>query len=335
MTMMVLRGAGSAPAQGVGVSGSMTLDFVNSIYERNGVPYPSLVALLAAGGGSFSRAAAAYDLGMTQLFSSGAPRITVAGLLLEPSRTNFAVQSDFASGWTLAGLTSITQNANKPVGTNNASTFLEDSSTGDHQGTRFSMPTTLATGRLINTVYARRGVGSRDAGLFMFDSAFASCNVTCNLANGVINGGGSVGGGVFTNGGAVSSVVGAFRRFGFYADHAADTAFSQLVQMGNYVGNGTSTNIYFGLQLEQGAPAGWYAANPSSHIPTGAAAVTMPADQLSLNPPSGKTTATITFSDASTKVVSALSGTWDSSAAVFGHVAANVVAPLLASIVFS
>lgn len=73
---------------------SLTVDFMNNVYERNGTLYPTFVDMLAAWpGSSFARSTTGYNMAATQSFAINVPRVTlVDGLLYEPAMTNLILQ---------------------------------------------------------------------------------------------------------------------------------------------------------------------------------------------------------------------------------------------------
>lgn len=293
----------------------LTLDFTNGFYSSNGMTYGSFSAYLSGAGSTFSRnGAGGYDIAMTQLFSNDVARITSAGLLMEATSTNYVVQSAFASGWNGDQATLTANSTTSPLGTNTAAVLKEDSTaSASHQASKFSMTSGMATGRFVLSLFAKRGVGVRNAGILIFDSAFNNAGGSIDLGTGSVGSFGNTG---FTNAGSFQTLVNGYRRFGMYADHAADTSFSLLAQMldsskvSSYNGDNTSSLDIFGYQFEQGTSSGYYATNPSSYIPTTSSSATRGGDQLRIVLPAGLTSVTVTYDDNSTQTFSGLSGTW-------------------------
>ncbi|MDB5254271.1 MAG: fibronectin type protein [Parcubacteria group bacterium] len=296
----------------------VTLNFITGSYTSSGNVYGSFAAYLTGATSTFARSGSGgYDIAMTQLFSNNTARITSAGLLLESTSTNYVVQSDFASGWGLTGATLTANNANGPIGTNNAATLKEDATaSSDHQATRFSMTAPFTAGKRILSGFAKRGVGTRDFRLFAFNSDFSS-NLAASADLGSSGGTGGYVGATFSNATFINENINTFRRFGVAFDGPSDTAFSLLASITQangvtpYNGDNTSTAIIYGAQYEQGASSGWYSSHASSYIPTTAAAATRGADIFTMKLPAGVTSVIVTFDDDSTQTFTGLSaGNW-------------------------
>jgi|SRR5665213_62757 len=288
--------------QGVGVKSSLVLDFANNIYQRNGVLYPDLPTLLAAGGGSYSRAGSCYDLAATQLFAANTPRITVAGLLLESAATNLLVSSsefDNASWIKDASITVAANTTAAPDGTTTADSLV---STSFFQKLLQNIPS-LPNVAIVSSVWAKRIAGGLD--LILQDTS-------------------GVGG--------TQTLSASWARY-----NLASTVSGGADNIQTFVAGGPAgTNGQWGAQTESAAAAGYFATNPSSLIPTGGASASRAADAFLVNVPSGKSTATLTYSDATTQNVAVTGGaSWNVAAAVAAYVAANNHAPILRSITFS
>jgi len=294
----------------------MSLDFING--TKNGQSFGSYAAFLAAIG-SFARpGASAYDLAMAQLYAADVPRVSALGLLIEPQSTNLALQSSFASVWSQDGLT-LTPNAfNGPTGVNNAAKLGENAAVGvAHQTGYYNVPATLPAGRqIVHSLAAKRGGGTRDLQLLMFASDFSiNWGDKFNLATGI--GPGNIGTGVTNRFSYSQALANGYLRLSTSGirSSGADTGFTSLLSMVQnsdgavaYDGNGTSAVAAFGLQVEIGQVAGYFNARPTSYIPTTTAALTRGADDLKINVPAGYNTASVTFDDGSTQLVSVTGG---------------------------
>jgi Putative peptidoglycan binding domain len=290
----------------------LNVNFVSGSYLSSGTSYGSFAGYLSGTGSAFSRnGAGGYDTAMTQLFSNNVARITSAGLLMEPTSTNYVIQNQFASGWGAAQATLTANATTSPLGTNTAATLKEDSTaSASHQATQFSMTSGTASGTIMLSLYAKRGVGTRNLQAFMFDSSFTSAAAGIDLGTGAAGGFGYVGYTPF------SSSVNGYWRFGFATGHPADTSFSLLAAMedsggsATYNGDNTSVDDIFGYQFEQGQSSGYFSTHPTSYIPTTSSSATRGGDQLRIALPSGVTSVTVTYDDGSTQVFSGLSGSW-------------------------
>lgn len=309
---------------GVGISGAkgiahtMSLNFATGTYKKDGTTYPDFASFLAANG-TFARGGAqAYDLKMSQLWAINAPRITSEGLLIEPASTNWAVQSEFASGWANDGATLTPNVITDPAGTTKATSMLEGVGTGvPHQTSRFSMPFTAASGApIIQSVAVKRQVGTRNVQLLQFSGDFsvqwgASFNTSTGANIALFTGSMS---GVTA---AVQALANSYNRIsvaGFRSPAAADTGFSYVLSMidasnaATYNGDGTSILDVFGLQIETGPTTGYFSTHPTSYIPVTTAAATRNADAFSINVPAGLNSATVTFDDGSTQIINGIGG---------------------------
>lgn len=334
---------GNNPSEGVGSQEGLVLDFANNTYQRNGVVYATFAEVLAAGGGSFSRASAGYDLLGSASFATDTPRITAAGLLLESAATNLITQSKMASGWSADNATITANNQTAPDGTTTAQKVVEDGATATHGNYVNQAATALSAVRYVRSVYAKRQAGTRNLFLQLYDQSFAKLvQAGFDLSNGSVNVAISNAASAWTAGVASSyAAAQSFYRTYFSVVPDAVTGIWAIQRMlsgtaNSYAGDSTSAISVWGAQLELAAADGYFKDNPSSLIVTGAAAATRAADVLSLNVPTGKAQATITFSDNTTKVQAVTGGaSWNAAATVATHVATNVVAPVLKSITFA
>lgn len=310
----------AAAGSGGGAQHTMSLNFATGTYKKDGTTYPNFAAFLAANGTFARTGASAYDLKMSQLWTANTPRITSEGLLIEPSSTNLAVQSEFASGWSNDGSTLTPAAVTDPAGTTKATTQLESSATAAaHQTSRFSFPFTAASGApIIQSVAVKRQVGTRNIQLIQFAGDFSinwggSFDTAAGANIATFNASGAIVGML----GSTQACANGYSRVaiaGARATPAADTAASYVLSMlgpsnaASYNGDGTSILDIFGLQIETGPTTGWFSNHPTSYIPVTTAAATRGADAFAITVPAGLNSATVTFDDGSTQIVNGIGG---------------------------
>ena len=188
-------------------------------------------------------------------------------LLLEPQRTNSAVNSEFLDGISApliiqgSGFSILNNSENSPEGLTNAMKWTEGTNNGTHWGGL------VLTGALVGqpvsvSIFAKRGTSNdRDLVINIYDGS-TSDRVHFNLSNGTIYNDG-------TTNLAITSMVdygnGWYRCI--YTRDILSTGFNSVIGMSNnnnesYLGNGTSNIFAYGLQVELNAD---YA---TSYIPT-------------------------------------------------------------------
>jgi hypothetical protein len=203
------------------------------------------------------------------------PRLDYSGgascpsLLLEPSRTNLVTQSEYIGSLTPERGT-ITSNADtSPEGVVNATSFVEDSTTGRHRTSFFQSVTSGTTYTF--SMFAKIKSGTRL--LCINNAATIGARAYFDLVNGDVEGvdSGTASIEAFANGWyrcsvtATSSVTGNATTYFGLEDGTADNG---------YAGDGTSGHYWYGLQLEAGS-------YPTSYIPTYGTSATRLADQAS------------------------------------------------------
>jgi hypothetical protein len=192
------------------------------------------------------------------------------GLLIEESRTNLALQSAFASGWTLTRATTTLAAGIAPDGTQSAVLLVEDTSNNSHF---LYQSATISTGTVYTcSVYAKAATRSYVA--LYTQGANAPANTFFNLSTGTI---------VSTSSGATSAITPVGN--GWYRCSVTVTSGSTVLTFypsisfdgitTSYQGNGYSGIYIWGAQVEAGSFA-------TSLIPTVASTVTRAADQASM-----------------------------------------------------
>ena len=194
------------------------------------------------------------------------------GLLVEPAATNYCRQSeDFATTWNEEGLTSRSAVANTLTGLTDANELVEDlSASAQH---RVYQTITIAPGTVYTaSVYVKRGVGTRQFGI---QNVFAGSKVYFDLGTGTV--------GEETNGtGEILDMGNGWYRCS--ATGTSTTTYTTLylaicdgTTLGSetYNGDGSSSLILYGAQLETGPIA-------TSYIPTTTASVTRVKDDITL-----------------------------------------------------
>lgn len=216
--------------------------------------------------------------GLIESVAANVPRLDYSqgscpALLLEPQRTNLALYSEQFdnAAWTKDG-SSITANAEiSPDGYQNADILIEgDSLSGLNHRVAQAINITSGTFYAMS-IFVKRGTGTRDLCLVCTP---AGIRVYFNLSNGTVANENLGSGKVEVYGDYYRCIaVGQANASGFnafrYAISNGTTTSSE-----SYTGNGTSSLIIYGAQLEQGAYA-------TSYIPTTSATVTRLADACS------------------------------------------------------
>ena len=210
------------------------------------------------------------------------------GLLIEEQRTNLLLQSqDFATTWSVSG-TNATVTANTtvaPDGTTTADTLTEDLATGIHACFQGALTT---SGVVTLSVFAKLGSGTRFLTIAVNRDTTHNGSATFDLSLGT-NTQTQANGGIYASPSAtITAAAQGFYRCTFTV--TTDTVVQVRIGLNNtgtpttnnrglgagYTGNGTSSLIIWGAQLEAGAFA-------TSYIPTVASTVTRSADVASIN----------------------------------------------------
>ena len=122
------------------------------------------------------------------------PRLDYSGgascpsLLLEPSRTNLVINSEYFGAWTPVTTSVISNNALSPDGLINASKLLAEATSSNHQIDSQYYP--IVSGSVVGSVYAKKG--NIDFIRLRFDNTSSNLRGWFDLENGVV---GSVDGG--------------------------------------------------------------------------------------------------------------------------------------------
>lgn len=262
------------------VQATEVADFANDKYWLDGRNYPSLMAWLAAGDSSFSRASTALkqdNSGRYFKVVANAPRIisdgsgTQKGVLIEGTVTNRCPYSETFTdaGWTKTGCSFVADTTiTTPDGTRYATgglslKMVEDSSNGQH--TFYRQCVTVAD--VAHTVSIFVKAGTRNKGFLYFVQSSIGCYVSFDL------GAGTVGTPtVMSTGTAISASIKAFAG-GWYrislagkVGAGATGGYIQVLManasgLGTYTGDGSSYMYVWGAQVEASVPATSYIPN--------------------------------------------------------------------------
>ena len=195
------------------------------------------------------------------------------GLLIEESRTNLSLQSQFASGWTTSGASISTNTIVAPDGTLTGAKIVEDTATSNHRIYQSVAPSAAVAHCL--TVYAK--AAERTFLAVEGQSALGGGYIWFNLSTGAVGSSGGSG----SPSGTITSVGNGWYRctLKLTANGTTSSQFSiysaSADGVTNYAGNGFSGIYIWGAQLEAGAFA-------TSYIPTVASQVTRAADAASM-----------------------------------------------------
>lgn len=290
----------------------LAMDFAASagqgFYCAAGRHYGSIQAVPGA---AFSRASigtAVDSAGRIINFGSGAPRITDQGLLVEQSRTNEVPFSSGATTWNLLAAT-VTANAGAaPDAATTATQIQEDATSNFHQVDRDVGPVAAAT--VYSFSFFAKVAGRNEIKFVYGVSGTNIIDSTIDLAAKTIIAG--------TTGVVFENYANGWVRVSLPNWTVASAGTLHLYiglfngGTNSYQGDGVSGVYIWGLQSEPGATI-------SSLIPTGAAAVTRPADVLTLTYSPNGSSATAVYGAGSTASVTPTSpidlgatggGTW-------------------------
>lgn len=265
---------------------------------------------------SYSRAgtsAALSAAGVISFVGSNVAPVTDRGLLIEPARSNLVTASNYFGGG--SSVTVLTGQA-APDGSAAASLLIEDTSTSSHGTDK------LVTGTAANTAYALSIYAKRkdfDWTTLIFNDALGQKRANFDLAAGVI---GAIDSGLTA---AIPALPGGWRRpsiVGLTSVGAMQVLLRFRLQRipGNsatvattYTGDGASGLYVWGAQIELGA-------FPSSPIPTSGSVATRGLPAITATVPNGFTKALLSYTDATTTLVTGLTpGTsFDIATAVLG-----------------
>ena len=205
------------------------------------------------------------------------------GLLIEEQRTNLLTYSEQVDNavWTKASVTATANTTVSPDGTANAETLTENTTGGEHVA--FQQVSKAATAiTYTHSIYYKAGSGSRNIGVAITDGTLGGLTAIFSTSGSVVLASQVVGTatGWTAVGAAVTAVGNGWFRASFTATTNTATRVDGVVYLvdgttRSYTGNGTSSLLIYGAQLEAGAFA-------TSYIPTVASQVTRAADSASM-----------------------------------------------------
>jgi hypothetical protein len=215
--------------------------------------------------------------GLLESMGSGVPRLSYMygscpALLLEPQRTNLALQSESfdSASWTKNNTTVSANNATSPDGTTNADLIYPSSSGSDR---RFQQSISITNGvTYTSTIYAK---ASGLSWIRMFAAPFTQ-GTYFNVSSGTI---GTIGSGVTAS---ITSVGNGWYRCSVTQTATSTTTGQFYVNITDgdnnsvVTANGTNGILFYGAQCEVGAYS-------STYIPTTTASATRVADSFSRN----------------------------------------------------
>lgn len=288
---------------------SIDWDFAGDRYRYNGTSYASVATLLSASGSTFARELAAYytdSAGAMTLVSTGTLRRGDKGMLYEASSSNVCTRSEDSGFWTVSGTSKTADNLTSPAGSSTADTIYELATTAAHN---VQKSITVTAGQLYRAAVLINAVN-----ITSLQIRFTATGVTNPYRNFDLTGSGALGssGGTgFTNAGIERLGSGVWYRCWVEFTPTGTSATWYLSFNNNntsaalspsYLGDVAKAFGVWGAQLEP--------TTLTSYIPTTTAAVTRPADALSIVLPTGTHDLTVTFDDDSTQALTGLSGTY-------------------------
>ena len=204
------------------------------------------------------------------------PRVDYSGggcpsLLLEPSRTNIIVQSEYFNAWWGRTAASITDNATtSPEGVTNAGKIVESATTASHLISRSSIAVSSGSAYVLSAFVK---AGGRNTFRLFYDDGVGSGYAFFNVSTGAKG----------TESGVTADIEdygnGWYRCYITFTAASTSTYIQVLLaqddETTNYAGNGTDGIFLFGAQLEEASYA-------SSYIPTYGTSTSRSADSCSL-----------------------------------------------------
>lgn len=295
---------------------NLSLNFATGSYTKNGVTTANFATFLSTSGSTFTNSTGGYDSCAGTLFAANTARIANGLLLYEPAATNLQLGSQFVTGWGTSAATQTANNAVAPDGTTTASTIVESATNASHGNFSNNNITASLTSYVISG-FTKRGVGSRNTSIDVVDRSTFSQNawVNTDLTGVSVNGSSAGAGAGWSTPTFFITTCGSFFRFGmvvtvnstvlvpsfnvnFYMNNTSGVAIPT-----SYLGDGTSSLILYGAQVEVGTAV-------SSYFPTTSASATRATDALTISVPSPLSTLTITFDDNSTQVIGSATGSY-------------------------
>jgi len=241
---------------------------------------------------TFTRASAATFVGSNGLIQTAAvnaPRFDhnpttgeSLGLLMEESRTNLLLQSQFAGSWIAAGSVLTANTVSSPDGGTTASTLREDNTTGLHVITQ-TMTKAASSLTYAASTFVKTGIGgsARNLRIQVDDGVSSGVTVTinpvtCEVVEGII----PFGTGFSATNLVCTMMPNGWKRFSIIVTANTGVLLRQNFLLANgtsttYTGDNTSNLQLYGAQLELGNFL-------TSYIPTTTAAVTRSADVASI-----------------------------------------------------
>ena len=206
--------------------------------------------------------------------------LAAKGILIEEQRTNLLLRSEEFdnAAWPKNGITVSANAGTSPDGSSNAETITEDTANTTHQ--LFQNANFTSGVAYTASVYVKQSVGTRRLNIGLASAAFgAELYATYNLSTLAV----AVSAGVTAT---IENVGNGWYRCRMTATATATASAGFIFRLANadtaqfysYTGDGTSTLLLYGAQLEAGAFA-------TSYIPTVASQVTRTADQTSIVAP--------------------------------------------------
>jgi hypothetical protein len=200
------------------------------------------------------------------------------GVLAESeSRTNLIQYSDASSGWSASAGTLTANSGVSPDGSENASSFVENNNSANHQIVEASISGLLANVDNTFSAYVKTLSGSRYAQLRIYGVGTDKGWASFDLSSGVLSGSG----GTSLKQSTIQNIGNGWFRVSITTNHATTygvsiaLADSGATEAPAYTGDSTSGIYFYGIQVEQGS-------TPSSLIPTSGSSVSRAAETFTI-----------------------------------------------------
>ena len=200
------------------------------------------------------------------------------GVLAESeSRANLIQYSDASSGWSASAGTLTANSGVSPDGSENASSFVEDNNSANHQIVEASISGLLANVDNTFSAYVKTLSGSRYAQLRIYGVGTNKGWASFDLSSGVLSGSG----GTALKQSTIQNIGNGWYRVSITTNHTSTygvsivLADSGATEAPAYTGDSTSGIYFYGIQVEQGS-------TPSSLIPTSGSSVTREAESFTI-----------------------------------------------------